>query len=60
MLNTVVLGVQDLFDEVFWGTINNKQRGRWLVVIFKGVGVIRLQLGDMEDWVDVDFWEGKG
>jgi len=31
-----------MFNKVFWGAVDDEQRGRWLVAIFKGVGVLGL------------------
>jgi hypothetical protein len=50
----IVLGVDDLFDQVFRLAIDDQGRGQRLFSILKCIGVFRLQLGDMEHGVNLD------
>ena len=50
----VVFRVNDAVDEIFRLAIDDKCRRRWLIAIFEGIWVFRLELGDVEYRVYTD------
>jgi len=50
----VVFQVDDAVDEIFRLAIDNKCRRQWLIMIFEGIQVFWLELGDMEYRVYTD------
>ncbi len=52
--SVVVLQVNDLLNQVLGLAFDNEGRRRWLVVVQECIGVFGLQLGDMEDRVNVN------
>jgi len=54
VLYAVVFRVNDGVNEIFRLAIDDKCGRQWLIVIFKGIRVFRLKLGDMEYQVYTD------
>ncbi len=58
LLGVVVLQVNDLFNQILRLAFNNEGWRRWLVMVQEHIGVLRLQLGDMEHQQKiVKLWE---
>ena len=56
-----VLGVGDSFDEILGVAIDDELSMGWLFAIVKGTGVLRFQLRDMENGMNVNlWWDNKG
>ena len=58
--SSVVLQIDDLFDEVFRFAFNEDGWRRWLLSVLESIGVLRFQLRDVEDRVNTNGgWESK-